>query len=617
MGSINFINFLAENNAFSDFFARLGRWIANHLTLVILVISTGIFLIIVVFFFILMKVREKKYHQVIKEESNTIRIYIIDVKKRNVTYFTRSDMTNKHTSDLDSFYAMFNVADISRLRNWIFKICEDISTAPRYIEADMLDDNTHKDVFSLLRLIDYKPQYGIIHLEMQLLNFITPMNKNIEMKKTPQKGGKGVTTMLTMNNIINKSRSTKGYTFAIRLSILNKVFSENEQEKLMMLKIKDQVYPFAYDSSHPRHLIELNSQELVVVDLKIDDRREAYQLASSMAKMMKKVIAINDYGGKIKFGIGLVENMMFYHNFGDIVSHAQEASLTAIQDDHEIYCYERILSTDNKEDVYRDRSRDQIEKLISSRHVKCLFRPIVDVEKESVFGYLETAKTYGTSFASYNEMVRYASMLGKNRELFNLVAKTVIPKYADESPNLRIPLFFRVSIHDFENIKTILPTISRIEKVKLILMFDEQEISQNSGHILELKNELESLKSLGYRLAMEMKDKNLLLDTSFYRVFDYFVAGTSMTGEIKKNNIKRLSIRTLIESLLKYNKPIIATGLEGWQSVELMIKSGVNYVSSEVISPSNEMILPVEKKKMQKIAEFSSNGQKGRKNYGK
>ena len=42
--------------------------------------------------------------------------------------------------------------------------------------------------------------------------------------------------------------------------------------------------------------------------------------------------------------------------------------------------------------------------------------------------------------------------------------------------------------------------------------------------------------------------------------------------------------------------------LEGWVSIELVIKAGVNYISSETISPSSDMLLPVDKKKCNKIA---------------
>ena len=77
-----------------------------------------------------------------------------------------------------------------------------------------------------------------------------------------------------------------------------------------------------------------------------------------------------------------------------------------------------------------------------------------------------------------------------------------------------------------------------------------------------------------------------------------------MIGEIKVNNRSRLSIHTLIEQLLKYKKPIIATDLESWQSIELIIKSGVSIISTEVVSPSNDMLLPIDKKKMDRLVDL-------------
>ena len=103
----------------------------------------------------------------------------------------------------------------------------------------------------------------------------------------------------------------------------------------------------------------------------------------------------------------------------------------------------------------------------------------------------------------------------------------------------------------------------------------------------------------------------MLLDPSVYYNFDYFVAGSMMIGEIKKNNRVRLSIHSLIESLLKYHRPIIATDLEGWQSIELIIKSGVSIVSSETISSSNDMLLPLDRKKIEKLMTMDNTRRRG------
>jgi hypothetical protein len=198
-------------------------------------------------------------------------------------------------------------------------------------------------------------------------------------------------------------------------------------------------------------------------------------------------------------------------------------------------------------------------------------------------------------------MSKYASKVDMSKEFFAMIARYVIPKFASEKQEDYWRLFMLVSLQDIDHMAEILNQIPQSHDIHLVLVFNEQEINENSSNLELLNSSLKSLRSDGFELAMLMKDKNLLLDSSVYYNFDYFVAGSMMIGEIRKNNRIRLSIHSLIESLLKYHRPIIATDLEGWQAIELIIKSGVSIVSSETISSSNDMLLPLDKKKVDKL----------------
>ena len=79
-----------------------------------------------------------------------------------------------------------------------------------------------------------------------------------------------------------------------------------------------------------------------------------------------------------------------------------------------------------------------------------------------------------------------------------------------------------------------------------------------------------------------------------------------MVKEIRKNRFNRLSIHTLAEQLLKYKKPIIANGVEGWQAIELIVNSGIEYISSETLSPSSPLILPLDKKRLERLKMLSN-----------
>ena len=248
--------------------------------------------------------------------------------------------------------------------------------------------------------------------------------------------------------------------------------------------------------------------------------------------------------------------------------------------------------------------RDEVEKILKPYALRYLFRPIIDTRRHHILGYFSYIKGYDTPFANYNEMAKYAAIFNKNEELLTLTTKYVIPKFSSESENKNLKLFIKVSFVDIDNLVPTLTQIPECKKVKVVIVFEEQEINENASNLELLNNSLLNIKDHGFSIAMLMKDKNLLLDTSVYENFDYFIVGSRMIGEIKVSNRSRLSIHSLIEQLLKYNKPIIATDLESWQAIELIIKSGISVISTEVVSPSNDMLLPIERKRMDKLKEM-------------
>jgi hypothetical protein len=55
----------------------------------------------------------------------------------------------------------------------------------------------------------------------------------------------------------------------------------------------------------------------------------------------------------------------------------------------------------------------------------------------------------------------------------------------------------------------------------------------------------------------------------------------------------RVELHALVEKLLHYNKPIIANSLMSWNAIELVVSSGISYVSSDVFAPYDAMFRPL------------------------
>ncbi len=546
--------------------------------------------------------KEKIYLNKISNETNTIRIYVINVKESTALYFNKSDIRHKKTIPLTDFYSFFHINDQEKIKNWIVSISLDPTHADQFLEADAIAERGKGTFFSLLKFIKFNPENGLIHLESHLLKFITPLNKN---KKKKHGIPTGAVPRSTVETLIKSNKSGRGFTFAIRFfHVRQKVLSFDKIERYMITTLKNSIFPFANDKRVTRQIINDEENELFLIDLHLVTRDDAQRLASSIAHAIKKCIGVNGYEGTVSFSIGVIENFQFYHDFDFIIKKGQDACMIAQHNGEEILMFQKAAASMVVKDF-----REDIERLLKNPLLMRInYRPIVDVSRIQILGYFSYVQPYDSPFASYSDLIRHAATIDKNKELFVNIANRTIDKFFNERPQIMerefLRLFQRVSLVDCDNMLEILPQISHTSDIHLVLVFDEQEINENSSEHEKLIEYLSNYHSYGYEIAMLMKDKNLLLDHEIYKNFDYFIVDAHMLSDIKKNQRTRLSIHSLVEQLLKYKRPIIATDLKDKQSIELTIKSGITLVSAQDICAANDMLLPVEKKKMDRLVEI-------------
>ena len=492
-------------------------------------------LVLLAAFFISFSVYQKIYAGYLKkieEESHSTRIYIINIKKNTVTFFNRSNMREKKTMDLMGFYSHFHPNDNEKLKNWILSISIDPKTVEQYLEVDVLVDKARTTYYSILKLLKYNREQGLIHLESHLLKYITPNNapnKSKSKKSVPV----GMVKRSVIENMVTHNRSLRGFTFAIRFFyIRQKVLSNDKIEKYMVVTLKNEVYPFASNPKTPRQILDVADNELIVFDLRIGSRDEAMSFASSIEHSLRRCIEVNGFAGSVNFSIGIIENLQYYQDFDAIVTKSQEACMSAQQNGQTILLYQKSVNQMLELNKYAE----EVDNLMRPGNLRFLYRPIIDVSRKRTLGYFSYVKGYNTPFSSFSEMSKYAAKVGKNRELFGRVAKTVIPKFDSEKSSESFRLFFHASLLDIDHMFEILPQICTNPKLRLVLLFEEKEINENGNQLELIDQTMKKFHSLHFEVALLMKDRNLLLDPDFYTNFDYFVAGASMIGEIKKDN---------------------------------------------------------------------------------
>lgn len=576
-------------------------WDFSDLTFVIFfsILAVCLFLLLVLLVTLCLNILfQRKFFNGIKKTTNTTRIFIIDTRNNVVTYFDGNKIRNKRKENLGAFYAGFYPEDQEKVKAWIYDICVRQIQVDEYLQSDVVVNHGRNNFFSLLKLIKFNRETGILHIENFILPYITPNNTFKKAKELF-----GLLSKEQMKEIITTTKSDDGFTYGIRFFNTQSHFSATENvEQLMILIPKNAVYSFVKDKHHPRQLLENAINEVILFDLKLGTKEEALVLAGSLEKEIKKQISINGLDNYVSFSIGIVQNSQYYQDYDSIVATAQQACIFAQQNNFKYYLFERNSSSPI---VETGQYAKEVYKLLQPNTLRFLFRPIIDCNSGKVVGYFDYVKSYTTPYNGYMEMSKYASRAEKNKELFSLVAKNVINRFSNERLDPFSILFLSLSLVDAPYILDVIHQIPNAKNIDLVLLFEEREINNNSSQLSVIDSYILGIKNEGIKVALLLDDKNLILTNDVYYKFDYFIIKALPQTEMRHDEKINLSIRSLAEQLLKFKKPIVATDLNSVADVEFTIKSGITLLSSDSIAHASEMILPVEKRKLDKIKAIS------------
>ena len=566
----------------------------------IITVTSLVLLILLIISFSLSNMKMANNMRSILREGKAVRLYIIDLKNNNVTYFTRGELRNKRVISLSQFYMFFSEDCIDRLKNWIYGICIENRALSDYIEADIVSRRTKKSYYSILKKVKFDSKIGLLHLESHIMEYTSTSN-------APFRHNHGVAvghvSKEEIKTLIEKQKNLSGFTFCTRFFYKrSQVAMQDNVEKIIVATLKNTIYKFAVTTNRNRQIIDELGNEIMLFDLQMNDKEKALKLVANMCHEIKKVRGIEGYDDTIGFTIGIVENAQYYQDFNAIYKTAQQACIYAEQHDLETYFYTRsnklILSETGK-------YSQEITRLLTPNVLRYSFRAIVNTTTSSVIGYYNSIKAPESPFANFMEMSKYSAKVHRNKEFFAFVSKDIINLYASENRDKNVKLFMPVSLSDHSFMYETIMQIPSVKKCPLVLVFEERDFDEEDVDLASLRHLFESFKREGIHLGMLMHDQNLLLDPEIYPNFDYFIIGNTMIKEIRKSKFTRLSIHTLVEQLLKYKKPIIANDVEGWQALELIVNSGIEYVSSEAISSSSPLLLPLDKRKTERLKQLS------------
>lgn len=550
-----------------------------------------------VLFIIYAKKREMQYQDQLRKKFSVNRTFIVDFKSLSVEYFNFRNLKEVKKISYDEFLNRFEPKEQSKMANWL----GDLASQTELLTGDkaiFVTDVKIKDsgkgyctrILFNVKLVD--KEKGLIYLDSILLNNL-PSEYN-RMKKGIFK--KDVFMISEIARFYAHGLFQKGSLIFVKLfkkTAGNIRINEYEFRYILInaiYKRKNSLNCYImFSNENPLEFTILNTKAQV-----------DYQVSKEIKKTISALDEILEiYGFKNAYDLVVVGSktveldndfMKAFETLKNCSRLVKDAGNNSL-----------LFKNDNRENRNVEESyKAEVNKIIKMQLVNIEFLPLIKIASKRILtqGYIASVKPKGSFIENINDAKFYAKKYNLDKELFTMIARKMIPTFNNEKENNNYRLYFNVKLNEIPYVLRSLPHMNLATNTKIGLIIDNNDFVDNETNT-DLLNNIKNLQSRSYEVYIKVKIGDYNLRNATYSLFDGFLIDTHLPN--KNENRDYLQTRTLLDKLVKYKTPIISVGLETWNEVELLVKSGVYLFSNEVISNSSPMLLPVDRKIQKKL----------------
>lgn len=556
----------------------------NHLVSIVTIVAIVILVAAIIAFFVFWYLL-RRYGDKIMSRSNTIRIFVLDVKNDRVSYFNSSRLRKRKTSSITTFYNQFSARNREALISWIGDLLDDADDVKNYIEVPTFIKKSNKSLGSILQVqkIDYKNE--VIYLESTLLSHTVKKSRNGD-----------VASFVSKDSFVKAIRSKNAEGISFCLNFFNKETKTNGISHLAYIQIKNLLVKYI---TNDVIMTEFDESRIIISNFAIEDKEEITEYIQDMVSKINSYLLIESMSEEIAISIGAIENQYFARDTKSILKNAVLLADLSKDRNQRIMFFDESGSNLSEESSFKT----EVETIIEKGKIRYLYQPLFDTNKNRIFAYLSKAEPIDSMFSSISELKNFAIRTDDDQKLFSTIAKNTVVNFIEERSYAGLKLFIPITLNEVQHVKQTLGHIEAIKDANIVLIFDEKEIVKEIDKEYVADNLIEtilSFKSKGYDVALEIENSVLTLSPHLYSMFDYYII--PFISDVKDNQAEKIPVfKDLTEKLLKYKKQIIASAIPNWDTIDLVYKFGINIISSDLIAPYNENIMPLNTRVISKI----------------
>ncbi len=581
-------------NAFTDFIDKIINKLKSldwsNLVAWGIIVLIIVALLVIFISYLVMRYKDKRFVERVEYESSGSRIYRINSLKDSIVYFDLSNISNKKTTTTKDFYNSFPKDEQDKVKSWVLAILSGKQTSA-FLQTNVYISKTRRTTPSYLKITKSDPTHGILHLESYILHNT--------IRKKPTSELNPIISENQFANVLKSNGTARGTTFCF--NIRRKKVSGYDSNISKQISSKFRIALDRYITGNIS-LLKLSDYEFLVCNYDITDTDEAISYALKAVNGVTNALLgktkIEDFPYVIKAGI--VANKDTFGDTESIIDCSQRTAISAYETSSSLYVYRKGADTNITIDVAKYRS--EVEKIIFDKRIDNLFQPVYGVERHSVLGYISrpTPDADRTSFSTIEELKNYAIRAKDQNNLFNYLAKSIVSRFVAERPLRSQRLFYPVMVRELQSIPAMFSNLKDAKEANIAFLVRETEAFSFIKQTSE-ENFLDLVKNIhdeGFEIGVIVQGQAINIDENVLKAMDiFFVDFKNEDIDSKHMDMAiRSQLHALVEKLLKYSKIIVGINLPDWNAIELVVGSGIDYVSSNQFGAYQNGFVPLKEK---------------------
>lgn len=559
---------------------------------IILAITFGVLVIVLLMLFIsaVVIILKKNSRKKFKNSENT-RIFIVDMNKKTVKKFDKTDLRDIVEISLGHFYDQFDDSSRYTVVSWLNSFIEKPAETRSFLEAKIHLSRSNKSALVLLEMTSINQKKKIIHLTSQLLPHLSDV--------TSKHNGKhyliDFETMQAKYQQAVKNNKKRGVGCLIKIYSKHDILVNSTKFNLgaTTIQLTNILTPYLKET---RFLVSTDVNEMFIFDTTISTRSLFFSLANEIVRGIERYLIVNSLDDEFGVVLGAA---LFDPTLKDIkifISKCREMSqLAEREDDMKVALYEE---NSNKISNSTSLLYNELSSIVHNRSFRYYFTPILSALDAEVLYYDTKIIPYGSSLSTLEEVIDVAQDVHLIAPVDEIIMNDILKPVKNSERVL-----LRVSLSQLKEI------VTRIEDAKdktFILALDQLSLSLFDDESTDFLSLLEKARNVGFSLALAFNGvPTSPLDEDILRMFSAFILEESMTKGINTNERVRTDVRLMLATYSTYDKPIVVLGLKAISDLEVSLALGVKFFTCSAFANASSTLEVLEEKKRDRLIELN------------